>query len=379
MINNIKKAFIDYHLTRGFSIHESFPLIVDDPTVLFTNATITPFKPMFTGVEQRKNFALVQKCLRLGGAGGNLETPRLNLNYTSLFDMLGSGLFDVSQDYAVAYFAEMLISLGIQKESLAFTTVAGHCFESSLELAGINPRQILVFQDPKELQHEWSFGEGDLHGCGVVAWCLPNNCTRTDGNGDVFQELSNYVQIGRIVHIDGIARGSAVEKFSHTAYDVGLGLGRVEIALNGDCEMSLGAWRKISNQLKSTISGITETDAHYMANLCRVIEELVSEGLLPGNKKHAYALRKVIRLLVEAVWLQSEALVGVSKFLSDFIKESTCHNLLTKAISGEELSLRHILSRAEQKQKKYPEMGLEELRATFGVRPNLLKLQMKAG
>jgi alanyl-tRNA synthetase len=45
----IKSSFLEYHQNNGFETHESFPLVIEDPTVLFTNATITPFKSMFTG------------------------------------------------------------------------------------------------------------------------------------------------------------------------------------------------------------------------------------------------------------------------------------------------------------------------------------------
>ncbi len=373
MLNALKATFLDSHRVRGFRIHESFPLVIQDPTVLFTNATITPFKSMFTGAEKRENYALVQRCLRLGGTGGNLETPRSNLSYTSLFDMLGSGLFDVSQDEAVAYFVEVLIGLGLRKEKLVFTTTAQLGFESALEHAGVLPQQIRVFADPKELQHEWSFGEGDLHGCGVVAWYTTQGNRQTTP-GSVLDELSHYVQIGRIVHIDGIVRGAAVETFPHAAYDMGIGFGRVELALAGDSKESLHKWRVLSDQLQSMIPELSATDGHYMANLYRVVEELVCEGLLPGNKKQAYALRKVVRLLIEEIWLKSTALVDILTVLDRPIRESPCRDALTKVLSSEETALRGILSVATKKQQAHPEMSPEELRATFGVRLSLLRL-----
>lgn len=328
---------------------------------------------MFTGAQERTNFALVQKCLRLGGASGDLETPRSNLNYSSIFEMLGSGLFDVSQDEAVAYFIKVLESIGLQKKKFVFTTVAGLDFEQSLARAGIERQQVRVFDDPKKLQHEWTFGEGDLHGCGVVAWYVPNHLPVTPG-GDVLQELSNYVQVGRIVHIDGLSRGEKVEKFSYTAYDMGLGLGRVEFALTGGCDISLSAWRKLSRHFKSIFGTLSESDAHYMANLYRVIEDLVNEGLVPGSKKQAYALRKVVRLLTEEIWLSSEAIVDVNDTLELCIAESPNHGLLRKVLQDEELALRRALSNAAQKQKKNPHMNEEELRATFGIRQGLLRL-----
>jgi len=70
-MESIKSSFLEYHQDNGFTTHESFPLVIDAPTVLFTNATITPFKSMLSGEAAFSNFALVQKCLRLGGTDGN--------------------------------------------------------------------------------------------------------------------------------------------------------------------------------------------------------------------------------------------------------------------------------------------------------------------
>lgn len=373
MIAFLKEKFLSYHRARGFGIYESFPLVIDDPTVLFTNATITPFKPMFTGLEQRVNYALVQKCLRMGGAGGNLETPRSNINYTSLFDMLGSGLFDVSQDVAVAYFIEVLMALGLRKENLVFTTLANLGFEQALERAGISPQQMRLFADAKDIVHEWSFGEGDLHGCGVVAWHVPESYQKASSNR-VPQELSNLVQIGRIVHIDGIARGLEVEAFPYAAYDMGIGLNRVELALNGNSEVSVSLWRVLSKQLQSSVSGLCDTDAHYMANLYRITEELVGEGLQPGKKKHAYALRKVVRLLIEEIWLKSASLADIPTVLAGPLASSPCQGLLMQVLSQEQGALRGVLASARQKYKKHPDMSPEEMRSTFGIRPSLLTL-----
>lgn len=371
MFHTPEELFLRYHQTRGFKTYMSFPLVIDDPTILFTNATVTPFKRMFTGEQERENFALVQKCLRLGGSGGNLETPRTNLNHTSLFDMLGSGLFDVNQDFAVAYFVDVLIELGLPKDRLVFTTLSHLGFDQALERAGINKHQIRLFADAKSLQHEWSFGEGDLHGCGVVARFIPDNSQNLVCD-DVVEELSRYVQIGRLVHIDGISRGTSVELSTFSAYDMGIGLNRIEMALNGNCKNSLRPWRECSNRLRFSIGNLSDGDAHYMANLFLVAESLVSEGLLPGKKKQSFVLRKVMRLLIEEIWLQSQALVDISSTLKQQINNSACSSLLENAFYEEENALRKILSTARAKQEKHPEMTAMQLQATFGIRFGLL-------
>lgn len=366
-MESIKTSFLEHHEDRGFSTPEPFPLVIDDPTVLFTNATITPFKSMFSGEVPFDDFALVQRCLRLGGTGGTVETARTNTDYTSLFDMLGSGHFEVSHEEALDYFVNVLDALGIERKKLIFTSVGATALGSTLEDSALDVGQVRIFDNPDEVQHEWSFGEGDLHGQGIISWFAP-------GGHDQNTELSDCLQIGRIVHIDGISEGDDVLEFEYNAFDLGLGMGRVEEALTGDNKHSLMPWRNLSEQFRNTFDGISEGDAHYMANLCCITEELVSEGLEPGKNKQAYALRKTIRSLIEEIWVQTDDLVDVSDVLSSYIEGSKSRKRLAIAISNEESAMRRILSKAGAKRRKHPDMTAEDLHATFGIKPNLLKL-----
>lgn len=366
VVESIKSSFLEFHQDKGFTTHESFPLVIDDPTVLFTNATITPFKSMFFGDTDFSNFALVQKCLRLGGTGGTVDRARSDTNYTSLFNMLGSGFFNVSHDEALDYFVDVLDMLGLDRKKLIFSSIGGHALGSALSSSTLDPNQVRIV-DPASVQHEWSFGNGDLHGRGVIAWFT------SEGYGQK-PDLSDCLQIGRIVDIDGISEGGSVKPFDHTAFDVGMGMGRVELALTGKNEVTMKQWRILSEQFKNSFDGISEGDTHYMANLCRVIDELTSEGLMPGNKRHSYVLRKIIRSLIEEVWLQSEDFGSVENVLQPFIEGSMSKSRVAAAISREESSLRQILSEVESRRKKHPEMTVSDLYSTFGIRPNLLSL-----
>ena len=65
----IRATLIQYHEKEGYEIFPSFPLISNDVTVMFVNATITPFKSWFVDNRKKaKNYALIQNCFRMGGA-----------------------------------------------------------------------------------------------------------------------------------------------------------------------------------------------------------------------------------------------------------------------------------------------------------------------
>lgn len=366
-LGSIESNFLEYHRDNGFATPEPFPLVIDDPTVLFTNATITPFKPMFTGNMEFSDFALVQRCLRLGGTGGTINAARSNPDYSSLFNMLGSGVFEVDHDDAVEYFVDMLDALELDRKKIIFSSIGGHALNSALTSSSLDPSQLRVFEDPNVVQHDWSFGEGDLHGRGVIAWFSKEGYDQNPA-------LTDCVQIGRIVHIDGTTNEGELQQFDYNAFDVGLGMSRVELALTGSNNESMRPWRNLSSRFKRDFEGISDGDAHYMANLCCIVDELTAEGLTPGNKKHAYALRKIIRSLIEETWLQSGQVVNIQDALGGFIEGSIDQPKVIEAVSTEEAALRRILANAASTREKHPEMTPDKLHATFGIKPSLLKL-----
>src|SRR3954447_5616958 len=62
----IRRRFLDYFASRGHEVVPSAPLLYNDPTLLFVNAGMVPFKPYFTGAETAPfdRATSVQKCVR---------------------------------------------------------------------------------------------------------------------------------------------------------------------------------------------------------------------------------------------------------------------------------------------------------------------------
>ena len=111
-----------------------------------------------------------------------------------------------------------------------------------------------------------------------------------------------------------------------------------------------------------------------MANLCCVIDELTAEGLMPGNKRHAYVLRKMIRSLIEETWLQSGEFVDMQDTLGGFMEGAIDEAKVVESVLSEEVALRSILSNVATIKAKNPGMTPEKLHATFGIKPSLLGL-----
>ena len=94
--NDIRRAFLDYFGNAGHTIVPSAPLVPqNDPTLMFVNAGMVPFKNVFTGLETRpyKTAVSSQKCVRAGGKHNDLDNVGYTARHHTFFEMLGNFSF----------------------------------------------------------------------------------------------------------------------------------------------------------------------------------------------------------------------------------------------------------------------------------------------
>src|SRR3990170_775936 len=105
--NDIRRAFLDHFAANGHAVVPSAPLVpYNDPTLMFVNAGMVPFKNVFTGLETppAPRAASSQKCVRAGGKHNDLDNVGYTARHLTLFEMLGNFSFG-------DYFKERAIEL----------------------------------------------------------------------------------------------------------------------------------------------------------------------------------------------------------------------------------------------------------------------------
>ena len=135
--NDIRASFLRFFADRGHSVVPSAPLVPgNDPTLLFTNAGMVPFKDVFLGREQRSysRAASSQRCVRAGGKHNDLENVGYTARHHTFFEMLGNFSFgDYFKVEAIRYAWEYLtVELGLPADKLWVTV-----FEEDDEAARI--------------------------------------------------------------------------------------------------------------------------------------------------------------------------------------------------------------------------------------------------
>ncbi|MEJ2323397.1 MAG: alanine--tRNA ligase [Nitrospirota bacterium] len=304
----IRKAFLDYFASQGHRVVQSSPLIPrHDPTLLFTNAGMVPFKSVFLGEETRdyKRAASSQKCLRAGGKHSDLENVGHTSRHHTFFEMLGNFSFgDYFKREAIEFAWELLTErYGLPKDRLWVTIYEDDDEADGLwqEAVGV-PAERIVRLGAKD--NFWQMGDtgpcgpcsevlidqGEGVGCGTPE-CRPGcDCDR-------YLELWNlvFMQFNRDGH-------GNLTPLPRPSIDTGMGLERLSAVLQGklnnfDSDLFSDIISSISSLTKVPYGKSRESDVsiRVVADHVRACAFLLADGLMPSNEGRGYVLRRIIR------------------------------------------------------------------------------------
>jgi alanyl-tRNA synthetase len=306
---DVRSKFLRFFAERGHTVVKSASLVPgNDPTLLFTNAGMVPFKDVFTGQEERpyRRATTAQKCLRVSGKHNDLEQVGPSPRHHTFFEMLGNFSFgDYFKREAIAFAWEFLtVELGMDPDRLYPTVYLDddEAFALWQEVAGL-PAERLTRLGAED--NFWSMG--DTGPCGPdseimydrgVAYCT---CGRDDCSPA--NECERWLEIWNLVFMqfETLADGT-VTPLPHPSIDTGLGLERLTSVLQGadnnyDTDVFLPIMRRARDVAGHTEEAMRANVTPYrvIADHSRSIAFLIADGIMPGNEGRAYVLRMIVR------------------------------------------------------------------------------------
>jgi alanyl-tRNA synthetase len=303
---DIRTSFLDHFAGAGHAVVPSAPLVPqNDPTLMFVNAGMVPFKNVFTGLEKRPytTAASSQKCVRAGGKHNDLDNVGYTARHHTFFEMLGNFSFgDYFKDQAI-YLAWNLLTnkWGIDRNRLTVTVYHTDDEAHALwkTIAGIPDERIIRIATSDNF---WSMG--DTGPCGPCSEIFYDHGAHIPGgppgspneDGDRFVEVWNLV----FMQFDQQPDGTRLN-LPRPSIDTGMGLERIAAVLQGTHDnFETDIFRALigeSGALTKTSTEAPETRASHrvIADHLRSAGFLVADGVLPANEGRGYVLRRIMR------------------------------------------------------------------------------------
>jgi alanyl-tRNA synthetase len=300
--NQLRSEFLKYFQDHGHEVVASSSLILDDPTLLFVNAGMVPFKDVFLGKEKRAYTRATssQRCVRAGGKHNDLERVGYTARHHTFFEMLGNFSFgDYFKREAIQFAWQFLtVNLGLSPEKLWVTV-----FREDDEAAGIWLDEIKVspqrFSRCDEDDNFWTMGAtGPCGPCTEIFYDHgPDIAGGPPGSSDA--DGDRYIEIWNLVFMQyDRANDGTLTPLPKPSVDTGMGLERIAAVMqhvnnNYDIDLFQHLIKAIAKISKT--ADLTNTSLRVIADHIRSCAFLVADGVTPSNEGRGYVLRRIIR------------------------------------------------------------------------------------
>ena len=301
--SEIRKSFIEFFQKKDHKFIRSAPVVpIGDPTLLFTNAGMNQFKPIFLDESKPEHVRAVnsQKCIRVSGKHNDLEEVGIDTFHHTFFEMLGNWSFgDYYKKDAIKWAWELLTDVwGLDKKRLWVTVYKEdqEAYDFWLSQTDIEEDRVLWFGKKENF---WEMGEtGPCGPCSEIHYYIGENTANQSSEGvnidDQYWELWNLV----FIQNERLADGSLVQ-LSQSHVDTGAGLERITSVLqNKTSNYETDLFQPVIKELESK-SKIKYVDNpvpfQVIADHIRMLCFSIADGALPSNEGRGYVLRRILR------------------------------------------------------------------------------------
>jgi alanyl-tRNA synthetase len=303
--NEIRRSFLDYYASNGHEAVQSAPLVpYNDPTLMFVNAGMVPFKNVFTGLETRATPRATssQKCVRAGGKHNDLDNVGYTARHHTFFEMLGNFSFgDYFKEQAITHAWTLLTkewALPVEKLLVTVYHTDDEAFDLWKKIAGLPDQKIIRIPTKDNF---WAMGdEGPCGPCSEIffdhgdhIWGGPPGSPEEDG--DRFIEIWNLV----FMQFEQSA-GEIVGNLPKPSIDTGMGLERISAVMQGvhdnyDIDMFKALIAASESLTGVPAQGDSRASHRVIADHLRSTSFLLADGVLPSNEGRGYVLRRIMR------------------------------------------------------------------------------------
>ncbi len=305
----IRSSFLEFFRDRGHRLSPSAPLVPQgDPTLLFVNAGMVPFKNYFLGAAKppAPRMVSVQKCLRVSGKHNDLENVGPSHSHQTFFEMMGNFSFgDYFKEEAIRFAWELVTQVWKLPVDRLFATV----YEEDDEAYDL---WLKISDLPAERLHRcgkkdnfWAMGEtGPCGPCSEIFVDLHPELPAV--SWDEGNESGRYVEVWNLVFMqyDRDEQGT-LHPLPNPSIDTGAGLERVSSVLQGvHSNYETDLFRPIldaaASLAKIRYGQDSEKDVslRVIADHLRAVCFLLADGVIPGNEGRGYVLRRILRRAV---------------------------------------------------------------------------------
>ncbi|KYF65295.1 alanine--tRNA ligase [Sorangium cellulosum] len=370
----IRRTFLEFFGQRGHEIVPSAPLVPqNDPTLMFVNAGMVPFKDVFTGKDKRpyQRATSSQKCIRISGKHNDLENVGVTARHQTFFEMLGNFSFgDYFKEDAIAFAWELLTKVyDISPSRLVVTIYNGEGgFPADDEAAAIW-RKVTGFGDDRILRlgladNFWTMGDvGPCGPCSEIHFFHGGEPDvsrfgeepRIDGTG--WTEIWNNV----FMQYERVEKDGPLVPLPAPSIDTGMGLERIASVLQGvtsnyDTDLLRGLVDRAAELSGKPYTGSNADDdvsMRVIADHARTTAFLMAEGVMPERQRREYVLRRVMRrairhghrLGIDRPFLHEVALEVVRRMGETYPELRDRRELIARVTEDEEVRFRSTLKR----------------------------------
>ncbi len=299
---DLRRDFLAFFAAEGHEVVGSAPLVPrSDPSLLFVNAGMVPFKNIFTGAEKppAPRAVSVQKCVRAGGKHNDLDNVGYTARHLTFFEMLGNFSFgDYFKEGAIEYAWRFVTrDLGLAPARLIVSVHPSDEEAAALwrKIAGLSEDRIVRLEE-----NMWSMGDTGPFGPNTEIFFdhgegVPGGPPGSpDEDGDRFVEIWNLV----FMQFEQFADGRKAD-LPKPCIDTGMGLERTTAVLQGVTsvyETDLFKTLIAASQDATGVRGANAQSSHQViADHLRSSAFLIADGVGPSNEGRGYVLRRIMR------------------------------------------------------------------------------------